>query len=168
MAIEKKVVPTHPGELGEHPVGGAVGAIVGASAGAAAVGAAEGAVLGAAVGPLGMAAGIAVGAVAGALAGKGAAQMFNPTTEDAYWAQNHSSRPYVTPGESYDTYRPAYRYGAEAYGKYGASRPYSEVEADLRTDWEKSRGTSNLSWDKARPATRDAYDRLYNLNKDSM
>jgi hypothetical protein len=34
------------------------------------------------------------------------------------------------------------------------------VEANLKRDYEKSRGTDGLSWDKAKRATRDAWNRV--------
>ena len=160
-----RVTPTHSGELGDHPVGGAVGAVVGAVAGAAAVGAAQGAAVGAMAGPAGLAAGVAIGGVIGALAGKGAAQIINPTTEDAYWSEHYTTRPYIEPNVTYDEYGPAYRHGIEAYGRFEGRR-YEEIEPQLSKEWDKARGTSNLSWDKATPATRDAYDRLYNRTND--
>src|SRR6185312_870171 len=102
----------------------------------------------------GMAAGVAIGGVVGALAGKGLAQEINPTTEDVYWSENYNTRPYVETGASYDAYRPAYRHGIDAYGKY-EGRPFDEIEPKLSKDWDKARGDSALSWDKAKPATRD-------------
>ncbi|MBY0407937.1 MAG: hypothetical protein K2Q01_09615 [Rickettsiales bacterium] len=167
--MSKKTVktPTHEGEYGEHPIGGAVGAALGAAAGAAAVGAAQGAVLGTVAGLPGMAAGVAIGGVVGALAGKGIAQEINPTTEDAYWSENYLSRPYVTTGTSYDEYGPAYRQGVDAYSR-NPGRAFEDVEPQLGSEWEKARGTSNLGWDNAKPAARDAYDRLYNQYKDKM
>lgn len=168
MAYDKKVkVATHEGEYGEHPIAGAVGAAVGAAAGAAVVGAAQGAALGTVAGLPGMAAGVAIGGVVGALAGKGVGQEINPTTEDVYWSENYNSRPYVSSDTPYDDYRPAYMHGVNAYTR-SAGRQFEEIEPQLGQEWEKARGTSNLGWDEAKPATRDAYDRLYNQYKDKM
>src|SRR5438034_11066045 len=138
------------GAPGAHPVGVGVGAAGGAAAGAA---------VGAVGGPVGSAVGAVVGGVAGGLAGKGAAEAVNPTIEDAYWRDNYSKRPYVTAGSTYDTYRPAYQYGWESYGRYRGQK-FDEVEPELRKDWEKTKDASRLSWDKARGATRDAWDRV--------
>ncbi len=74
---------------GAHPVGTGIGAAGGGAAGAA---------IGAAGGPAGAAIGAAVGAVAGGLAGKGVAESIDPTAEEAYWRENHQSRPYVDRG----------------------------------------------------------------------
>lgn len=74
------------GQPGAHPVGTGIGA---AAAGAV------GAAIGAAGGPIGAAVGAVVGSVAGGLVGKGAAEVFDPTVEEAYWQENYHSRPYA-------------------------------------------------------------------------
>jgi hypothetical protein len=157
MLAKKQKVATHEGKLGEHPVGGAVGAAVGAAAGAATAGAIEGAAIGSVAGVPGAAAGIIAGGLAGAYIGKGVAQEINPTTEDAYWSENYRNRSYISQGETYEAYRPAYRYGVEGYSKY-EGRDFDEVEPEFRKEWDIS--GQSLPWEKARPATRDAYDRL--------
>jgi hypothetical protein len=137
------------GAPGSHPVGTAIGATGGAAAGAA---------IGSVAGPVGTVVGTAIGAVAGALAGKGAAEAINPTVEDEYWRRTYATRPYVSSGSEYDTYRPAYQYGWESYARYQGRR-FDEVESDLRRDWE-ARWESRMSWDKAREAVRDAWRRV--------
>ncbi|HVT41214.1 MAG TPA: hypothetical protein VHE78_19415 [Gemmatimonadaceae bacterium] len=144
------------GEPGAHPVGTGAGA-----AGGAAAGAAVGAALG---GPLGFAVGGAVGAVAGGLAGHGVAEVVNPTAEDAYWRENYSTRPYVSADLDYTFYRPAYRYGWETRGRYDG-RTWEEVEDELGTGWYAARGTSVLEWEDAKPAARDAWDRVGNRGR---
>ncbi len=157
MSNTTKKVPTHVGEYGDHPVGGAVGAAVGAAAAGAAVGAAQGALLGTAAGLPGMAAGVAIGGVVGALAGKGIAQEINPTTEDVYWSENYLNRPYVEEGVAYDVYGPAYRHGISAYTRY-EGRTFDDIEPELEESWIND--GSPLPWERARPASRDAYERL--------
>lgn len=137
------------GSPGAHPVGTGAGAAGGAAAGAA-IGGAVG-------GPVGFAAGGVAGAVAGGLAGKGVAEAVNPTVEDAYWRTNYSTRPYVIAGTTYDVYQPAYRYGWESRGRY-EGRTWDEVEDDLGAAWPNARGTSEMDWDDARLATRDAWE----------
>lgn len=138
------------GAPGAHPVGTGVGAASGGIAGAA---------IGAAGGPVGAGIGMVAGAVAGGLAGKAVAEQIDPTQEDAYWRDNYATRPYVSPDEPYDAYRPAYRTGYENYSRLHGKH-FDEVESDLRTDYEKRTGKSGMSWDKARSATRDAWHRL--------
>lgn len=156
----KEMQQEQDASLNRDPITGAPGAHpVGTGLGAAAGGIATGAAVGAVAGPIGAIAGAVVGAVVGGLAGKGVAEMIDPTREDAYWRENYATRPYVTPGSSYDEYGPAYRYGVDKYPAH-AGRRFDEVENTLRDDWTKARGTSTLSWDQARNATRDSWDRL--------
>ena len=83
----------------------------------------------------------------------------NPTVERDYWSTNYRNEPYYRQGLGYDDYEGAYRTGYEGYGRYG-DRKWEEVEADLRSDYERNRGQSTLAWDDARPATRAAWERL--------
>jgi hypothetical protein len=137
------------GAPGSHPLGTGVGA---ASMGAA------GAAIGSMAGPVGTVVGAAVGAVAGGYAGKAAAEAIDPTAEDAYWRENYRDRPYAA-NYDYDTLRPAYQYGWEARGRYGQKR-FDEVEPELQKNWRGENVRSNLGWDKARYAARDAWDRI--------
>jgi len=163
MAYNNEAKTINPGKLGDHPLGGAVGAAVGAVAGAAVVGAAQGAVLGTVAGLPGMAAGVAIGGVVGALAGKETGQIVNPNAEEIYWRDQHKNQAYFNSTTTYDSYAPAYRYGIEAYSTY-SGRKFDEIEPQLANEWDKSRGTSRLTWETAKLATRDAYERLYNRN----
>jgi uncharacterized protein (TIGR02271 family) len=138
------------GAPGSHPVGTGVGAAGGGAAGAA---------IGSAVGPVGTVAGAVIGAVAGGLAGKGVAERIDPTAEEAYWRDNYKSRSYVQSGAKYDDYAPAYRYGWEARQQH-AGKKFEEVEPHLATEWETRRGKSPLSWQNARHATREAWERI--------
>jgi hypothetical protein len=141
------------GETGAHPVGTGIGA---ASAGAA--GAAIGGALG---GPVGAVVGAVVGAFSGGLAGKGVAESIDPTVEDAYWQNNHGSRPYADTSTTYEDYQPAYRTGYEGYSRYRSTgKSFNEIEDDLQRDYETNRGKSNVTWEKAKHATRDAWDRV--------
>ena len=138
------------GAPGAHPVGTAAGAVAG--------GIATGAAVGTVAGPIGTAIGAAVGAVVGGLAGKGIAEQIDPTREDAYWRDNYSSRPYAS-GASYDDYGPAYSYGVNSYSKY-PGRSFDDVESDLSRDWDRARGQSSLGWERAKLATKDAFNRV--------
>jgi flavin-dependent dehydrogenase len=144
------------GALGAHPVGTGIGAVAG--------GAAVGAAIGTVAGPVGTGIGMAVGAIAGGLAGKGIAEKIDPTAEDAYWRTSYISRSYVDKDTPYDLYQSAYRTGYEGYGRY-PGKSYEEVETDLRKDYEKTRRTSGLDWNKAKHATRDAWLRVDDRQK---
>jgi hypothetical protein len=135
---------------GAHPVGTGVGAAGGAVAGAA---------LGAIAGPIGAAVGLVTGAVAGGLAGKGVAEKIDPTAEDAYWKDNYAKQSYVERNAPYTNYQPAYRTGYEGRSRYPGKK-FEEVEADLRRNFERSKGSTTLSWDQAKNATRDAWNRV--------
>ena len=137
------------GEPGSHPVGTGVG-----SAGAAAVGAA----LGAPFGPIGMLVGGAIGAVAGGAAGHAVGERIDPTGEAEYWKGAHTTRPYYDKSHKWDDYEPAYRYGWESRTQH-QDRKFNDVENDLSRNWETVKGKSALTWDRAKDAVRDAWDR---------
>lgn len=141
------------GETGAHPVGTGIGA---GAAGA------TGAVIGGAIGgPVGAAIGIAVGAFAGGLAGKSVAETIDPTEEDAYWRDKYTSEPYVESGVGYEDYSPAYRTGYEGFTRYSTSgKTYDELEPDLQREYEANRGKSNLNWEKAKHATKAAWNKV--------
>jgi len=143
------------GAPGSHPVGTGIGAVVG--------GAAAGAATGTVAGPVGTAVGAAIGAVVGGLAGKGVAEAIDPTREHAYWSENFSGRDYVEKGSSFDDYGPAYDYGVDARGQY-PGRGFDDIESDLSRDWATRRGASSLSWERAKHAARDAWNRISPVN----
>jgi hypothetical protein len=81
--------------------------------------------------------------------------------EDAYWRDNYSTRPYVERGANHVDYGPAYAYGLKACSRY-QGRSFDEVETDLARDWDGKRGNSTLTWERAKHAVRDAWDRASN------
>lgn len=136
-----------------------MGAAVGGVAGGVAGGAAAGAAVGGMTGPVGAVVGAAAGALVGAVTGKSIAQA-DPAEEDAYWRENFSGRPYSS-GASYDDFGPAYSHGVNGYSRYAAQgRTFDEIDSELERDWGTARGRSSLDWDRARPASRDAWQRL--------
>ncbi len=139
------------GTPGAHPVGTGVGAVAG--------GAAAGAAVGTVAGPVGTVVGAAAGAVAGGLAGKGVAEAIDPTREDDFWRNNYSNRPYVQSGASYDDYGPAYGFGVDAFGRY-PGQTFEQAEPDMSRSWNGEGGSGGLSWDSAKEAVRDAWNRL--------
>ena len=85
-------------------------------------------------------------------------------SESSYWRNNYATRPYYNSSRNYSVYEPAYRYGADMYSRNNG-RSYNELDQEeLRKGWEQARGNSNLKWNDAKMATRDAYDRMYNNN----
>lgn len=138
--------------------GTGAGAVAGAAVGGVAAGATTGALAGGVTGPVGAAVGAAVGAVAGAVMGKKAA---DPAAEEKYWRENHASRPYARQDVGWEHYQPAYRTGVESYNR-NPDRSFDDVEPELGRDWTRARGSSSLEWEHARPAARDAWDRVRN------
>lgn len=137
------------GAPGAHPVGVGVGAMGGAATGAA---------VGSLAGPVGTVIGGGVGAVLGGLTGKAVAEGIDPTVEDAYWRESYNGRPYVTPGADYNKYRPAYRYGWETATRHQAAT-FDDIEDEMESGWMTTRGDSSLTWNEAKLATRDAWER---------
>jgi len=145
---------------GAHPIETGVGAGLGGAAAGAAIGAAGGPV-GAVIG------GIVGGAVAGGLVGKGVGELIDPTTEDAWVREYFGTRTNRREGETHEHYRDAYRYGLTSANTHQGRR-FDEVEPDLRTGWDRARGTSTLSWDQARDAVRHAFDRTVQLREEQL
>ena len=148
----------------DHDLGGTLGATIGGLAAGIGSGVAAGAAIGGIAGPIGVVAGVAIGGAIGGMVGEGVAREINPTEEEKYWEGEFKNRSYVKADNTYDSYRPAYRYGVDAYSEYNG-KPYAEVEPRLRDQWNAKRGSSPLDWDDAGNATRDAYDRIYNNRK---
>lgn len=76
----------------------------------------------------------------------------------SYWREQFSREPYVTKGEKFDEYAPAYRTGYEGRARFAGQR-FEDVEDDLKLDYQANRGDSPLTWDRARQACRAAWDR---------
>ena len=148
---------THPdrnedpitGEPGSHPLGVGVGTTAGA---------ATGATVGALGGPIGVAVGAVVGGIAGAAAGKSVAEGVNPTEEEAYWRENHSSQEWADDEYTYDDYAPAYRAGYEGPGRYQTS--WDRAESKIESEWNELKADSRLNWEKAKHATRAGWHRV--------
>ena len=80
--------------------------------------------------------------------------------ENMYWQEHFKERPYYHAGSAYSDYQPAYRYGWNAYSTYGGRRYEDIDESSLRAGWEQVKGTSQMGWDKAKTAVREAYERI--------
>jgi hypothetical protein len=82
-------------------------------------------------------------------------------TEDNYWHENFSSRPYALGPDYYDRFRPGYRYGFES-AQHHLGREWDEAEPDLQRGWEtyEHRAQSDTTWDEIKHAVRDAWDRV--------
>jgi hypothetical protein len=82
-------------------------------------------------------------------------------TEDNYWEENFSSRPYALGPDYYDRFRPAFRYGFES-ARHDVGRSWDDAEPDLRAGWERYQNESGSpsTWDEIKAAVRDAWDRV--------
>jgi hypothetical protein len=82
-------------------------------------------------------------------------------TEDNFWHENFSSRPYAIGPDYYERFRPAYRYGFES-ARHHAGRTWDDAEQHLREGWDKFelRGIHKSTWDEVKDAVRDAWDRV--------
>lgn len=139
------------GEPGSHPVGVGLGGLGGAAAGAA---------VGSLLGPIGTLVGGAVGVLAGAAAGKGIAESVDPTGEAEYWRDSYTTRPYYSKDYDYDTdYAPAYAYGNTVRSQYAGRKWDDSLEAEIKQGWEATKAKSRLTWEQAKAAVRDAFDR---------
>lgn len=81
-------------------------------------------------------------------------------SEEEYWRGVYESRPYATADRGYEFFRPAYRYGAEAWARH-RGREWESVEPELERGWEgeAARGKSRAGWHEVRQAARDAWER---------
>ena len=82
-------------------------------------------------------------------------------TEDNYWQENFTSRPYSLGPDYYDRFRPAYRYGFES-AQHHMGRGWDEAEPDLRRGWDnyEHRNVEPTAWEEIKHAVRDAWDRV--------
>ena len=87
------------------------------------------------------------------------ARLIDPAAEEAYWRENYSSRSYVARGTAFNEYRTAYRYGVDAYALHEGRR-FEQAEPQLMPGWDRAKGLSSLTWEDAKHATRDAWQRV--------
>jgi len=80
--------------------------------------------------------------------------------DDVYY-RNHWNSVYGAGGDSYDNYQPAYAYGSTMArdDKY-RGRDWTEVEGDLRNDWDTRYPGEQSTWDKMKSAVRAGWDRM--------
>ncbi|HZH43542.1 MAG TPA: hypothetical protein VEY50_05620 [Lysobacter sp.] len=76
---------------------------------------------------------------------------------DRYFASRFEHSPYRSSEETFDDYRPAYRFGTFARSRYGERDWDDRLEAELRDGWERFRGGSRLTWERAKHAVREAF-----------
>ncbi len=90
---------------------------------------------------------------------KTASSAINPETHATYWEENHASQPYSAEGNNYDEYRSAYHTGYTGAQEHGATKTFADAESTLKGAYEKAKGSVGLGWDKAKHATKAAYEK---------
>ena len=76
---------------------------------------------------------------------------------DATYAQHFQKAAYRQDGDAFDDYRPAYRYGTYARGEYADREWDDRLAADLERGWDRFKGSSKLTWERAKHAVADAF-----------
>jgi hypothetical protein len=84
----------------------------------------------------------------------------DPAREEAYWRDNYRREPYYERGYTFDDYLPAYRTGWEARLSHPDARSFDDIERDLERTYRRTRGASQLGWEKNRHAARAAGERF--------
>lgn len=92
----------------------------------------------------------------------------NWDSQNSYWRDTYSTRPYYNSNRSYNVYEPAYRYGVDLYNKNPNTRYEDLNQSQIGSGWANARGNSDLGWADAQMAARDAYNRMYNANNQTV
>jgi hypothetical protein len=120
-------------------------------------------------GPVGIVVGGVVGGIVGAAIGHSAGEWHDPS-DRAYWRGEYRNRPYYDAQTDFDRdLEPAYRFGSNL-GVQASTRPandrgFETVEESARSQWLSVRDKSQLSYDQARNAVSDAYNRRSSLRQ---
>jgi hypothetical protein len=142
---------------------GAPGSHPGATAIGTASGTATGAVIGMAGGPIGIAIGAVAGGIVGAVIGHDIGE-WNDPSDYSYWKAEYLKRPYFDSAADFEKdVAPAYRYGSNMGIRHSSSakpvRSFDSHQDTAEIEWVTVRGNSRLSYEQARDAIRDAYNR---------
>lgn len=81
------------------------------------------------------------------------------SAEEKFWRDNYEREPYYMKNRDFIDYAPAFRAGYEGRRRYAGLR-FEDAENQLRSDYERFRGTSLLTWDNARSAAQAAWNRV--------
>ncbi|HEX8325368.1 MAG TPA: YsnF/AvaK domain-containing protein [Tepidisphaeraceae bacterium] len=87
-----------------------------------------------------------------------------------YFRNSHKSASYAKPDHDFDNdFVPAYGYGTEVSRHAATSgAKFNDLDKDLRSGWDHVRGSSKLSYDQARPAIEEAYNRTLRLHEERL
>lgn len=103
--------------------------------------------------------GVGIVAVRGEPAERRIGERAGPIPERAFWSEKFCGRVDVEGGSSFEGHGPAYHFGASARDRY-PGRNFDDVESEMSSEWVASRGPSILSWEWAKHAARDAWNRI--------
>jgi hypothetical protein len=92
----------------------------------------------------------------------------NWDTENQYWQNNYNSRPYYKPNTDYKTYEPAYHYGYDLQSRYRGKRFEDINESELERDWESMKSKTKQTWQDAKDAVKDAFNRASSKYKEKV
>ena len=77
---------------------------------------------------------------------------------DEQFRTHYPKSSYFDKSFDYDRdYAPAYRYGTFSRNRYADRGWDDQLENDLSRDWDRFKGSSRLTWEKAKNATKDAW-----------
>ena len=80
---------------------------------------------------------------------------------DQHFQERFQQADYKAQDETFDDYRPAYRYGVLAKTRY-ADRDWDDsLEQELAQNWQRHSGGSRLDWERARAGVREAFTSPY-------
>ena len=79
-------------------------------------------------------------------------------SSDDKWRTHFTNASYNDKTSDYDRdFAPAYRYGTFSRHRYSDRTWDDNLEHDLSRDWDRTKGSSRLTWDKAKFAVKDAW-----------
>lgn len=80
---------------------------------------------------------------------------------DRHFESRFQQADYTRENETFDDYRPAYRYGVHARTRHGKREWDKSLEEQLGRDWESNRGASSLPWERAKIGVQEAFSSPY-------
>lgn len=86
-------------------------------------------------------------------------QLGDWNTEEDYWRDNWSTRPYAIADRGFAFYVPGYRYGYESACQM-LGKQWEDVEPDLRTGWDRYEHRGTGTWEHIKEAVRDGWNRI--------
>jgi len=88
--------------------------------------------------------------------------------DEKYWRQAILQRCYYRNDLGFDKYRWALRYGQLAHKRHGGHADFHDLVTELAAGWQKFGGPSGLSWEEARGAIEDSWERTDSLLAESI